>query len=1001
MKKAKWAIAALVAIALMPGAIWAQQRGSVTGAVVDQTTQRPIAGAQVVVNGTMLGTMTNQDGRYLLPNVPAGTHEVRVLFLGYATASKSVTVVADQPVTADFALSQAAIALDALVVTGTAGKQERRAQSAVVSTVNAAALAEKAPVTSVTDLMQGRNPGVSITQSSGTSGTAQRIRMRGQSSINLSNNPIVFIDGIRADTRSDMFASLGGQATSRLNDIRPEDIESIEIVKGPAAATLYGADASAGVVQIITKKGRIGGGFNQSVSMEYNAFDLNGYKPDANWAVCGATHVADPTYPACYGKAAGTILSDRPSDRYEVFRNGQMRSLNWSGVGGGENYGFRLSFGADQEDGVLPGNEYGRLSGATNFRFVPNPKLQFEAGVNLVRTRTSLPRNDNNIYGFLGGLMLGSPLTVGRAQDGWYAANRQVKALEALEYIDTSIRTIPRVSVNYQPTSWFTHRVTLGADMTRTEAHSFYPKNSEGWYSSALNVGNMDQNRRNRDDITVDYLGTITNSLTKDWSSTLSFGTQLNAVRSDLTYATGEGFITNANRSVSSAAVRTGGQTFTESRQIGFFGQWQPVFRDRVYLQFAGRFDRTSAFGTDAAWFFSPKIGASYVISDESFWQDNMPEWINTLRLRASWGTTGRSPSSGALTTFSASPYALTAGKVESGVVALNPGNAQLRPERGEEIEAGFDLGLFDQRLGLEVSYFNKVSKDLILAKPIPPSLGFTENPLVNLGKLVNRGFEVGLNANVVNRPNFGWDVRVGFNTLHNEVTDLGDIDPIGTYTRILPGYQVNSAFDYVTREVVTDPARAAQVCGGKAECVVVSDTTEWLGNYLPGFEGNFSTTLNIARNFQINALLGWQTDFVINNNTDDFRERTMGTGERWVNRADLSTDERLRRFGPFVKENGTVVADPKNVTTAYMEKGDFLRLREVSLTYTLPRHLARSFGASGASLTLAGRNLGLWTSYSGPDPEVLQNWESTTSRVDMLSMPQTRRWVARVNLNF
>jgi TonB-linked SusC/RagA family outer membrane protein len=1002
MKKAQWAIALLVAIGLMPAAAWAQERGAVTGVVTDQATQQPVRGAQVVINGTMLSTITNQQGRYLIPNVPVGTHEVRAVLLGYGATVQSVAVVASESAVLDFQLSQFAIELDALVVTGTAGLQQRRAQSATVATVNAAAVAEKAPVTTVTDLMQGRNPGVSITQASGTSGTAQRIRLRGQSSINLSNDPIVFIDGIRADTRSDMFAGLGGQATSRLNDIRPEDIESIEIIKGPAAATLYGADASAGVIQIITKKGRLGGGFSQTISMEYNSIDIAGYEPLANWAACDAAQVANAAVPACYGKPVGTILSDRPSDRHPgVFRTGQMRSLNWSGVGGGENYGFRLSLGADEEEGVFPSNEYGRISGAVNFRFVPNPKLQFETGLNMVRTRGALPRNDNNIYGFLGGIMLGSPVTVGTARDGWYGANRHVEALTALEYIDTSIRTIPRISVNYQPFDWFTHRVTLGADMTRTEAHSFYPKNDKGWYASALNVGDMDQNRRHRDDITFDYLGNITTELTQDWSSTLSFGTQVNAVRSDLTWAQGRVFITNANRSVSSAAERTGGQTFSESRQVGLFAQWQPVFRDRLFFQFAGRFDRTSAFGTEADWFFSPKVGASYVISDEGFWQNSMPEWFNTMRLRASWGATGRSPGSGALTTFTAAPYAITASRVELGVRALNPGNDQLRPERGEEIEAGFDLGLFDQRLGLEVTYFNKVSKDLILAMPIPPSLGFQADPLVNIGSIVNRGFEVGLNANVINRENLGWDVRLGFNTLHNEVTDMGVIDPIGTYTRILPGYQVNSAFDFRTREIVTDPTRAAAVCGGEAECVIVSDSTEWVGNYLPGFEGNLSTTLSFAKNFQINALLGWQSDFVINNNTDDFRERTFGTGERWVNRADLPTEERLLRYGPFVRENGQPIEDPKEVTTAYMEKGDFLRLREVSLTYTLPQHLARAIRASGASVTLAGRNLALWTDYSGTDPEVLQNFESTTTRVDFLSMPQTRRWVARVNLNF
>jgi TonB-linked SusC/RagA family outer membrane protein len=999
MKKPQWLVAVLLALALTPAGAMAQERGSVTGTVIDRVTQQPLSGVQVVVANTTLGTLTNQQGRFTIPNVPSGTHDVRASYVGYGVVSQTVTVGAGQQATANFSLNQTAIALDAVVVTGTAGRQEVRAQSAAVSKVNAAELTEKAPITTVTDLIQGRNPGVSVTQSSGTSGTAQRIRLRGQASYSLSSDPIVFIDGVRANTTSGMTSNIGGQVTSHLNDIRPEDIESIEIVKGPAAATLYGADASAGVIQIITKKGRAGGGFQQNLSLEYNSIDINGYTPEANYGVCTAALVANSAYPACYGKPAGTVISDRPSDRYPVFRTGEMRAINWSGTGGGENYGFRLSVGKDNEDGVFANNYYNRFSNALAFNFTPSEKVKFEAGWNMINTKTALPRNDNNIYGFLGGIMLGTPTTVGRAQDGWYAAYRQVNAIKAEEYEDNSLRMIPRVSVNYMPFSWFTNRLMVGADITRSETHDFYPKNDSSWYATVLNTGQMDYNARNRDDITAEYMGTITNDLTSNWSSTLSFGTQINARQSSLTYATGTGFITNANRSVNSAATRTGGQSYSESRQMGAFAQWQPVFKDRLYLQMAARLDRTSAFGTDAAWFLSPKVGASYVISEEPFFENTVPHWINLLRLRAAWGTTGKSPGSGALVTYSASPYAITSSNVQTGVIANNPGNSNLRPERGEEFEAGFDLGLFDQKVGLEVTFFDKVTKDLILTKPIAPSLGYSSNPLYNIGSLYNRGWEVAANANVFNTRNLGWDLRVGFNTLKNEVTDLGEIQPIGTYTRVLPGYQLNSVFDYLPRKYITDAAEAATKCKGAKECVIVSDTTEFLGHYMPGFEGNASTTISFLKHFQLNAMANWQTGFMIYNNTARFRDLSGVSSYRANHKDQLPAEERLKHFGPFITEDGRSIP-ATSVYIGNMEKGDYLRLREVSLTYSMPRSLARSFHANGASITLAGRNLGLWTKYSGADPEVLGD-ATETSRTDFLTMPQTRRWVARVNLNF
>jgi TonB-dependent starch-binding outer membrane protein SusC len=279
--------------------------------------------------------------------VPAGAREVRVQLIGYGTQTQAVTVAAGETAAVEIALAQTAVALDEVVVTGTAGRQERRAQAAVVATVPAATIVETSPISTVSDILQARTPGVSMIQMSGTSGTAQHIRIRGAASLTLSNEPLIFIDGVRMDSRIQETFWVGGQLSSRLNDIRPEDIESIEVVKGPAAATLYGADASAGVIQII--------------------------------------------------------------------------------------------------------------------RF----------------------------YGFLGGGMLGSPLTVGMPQDGWFAANRQVDALTNIDSNDGTLRTTPTLTVAYNPTNWFTNRLNVGADLSRTESRQFFPLNQLGWYATALNVGQM------------------------------------------------------------------------------------------------------------------------------------------------------------------------------------------------------------------------------------------------------------------------------------------------------------------------------------------------------------------------------------------------------------------------------------------------------------------------------------------------------------------------------
>ncbi|TVR63023.1 MAG: hypothetical protein EA422_10200, partial [Gemmatimonadales bacterium] len=470
---------ALLAFLVMPPAVAAQQTGTVEGTVTDARTGALVGSAQVSIVGTQRGTLAGSDGRYRIANVTAGEVQVRATFIGYRTQTQTVTLQAGQTVTVDFALEQSAVALDEILVTGTAGRQDRRAQSASISSIDASSLTETAPITSVANLLQGRTSGVSITSASGTSGASQRIRLRGSASIQLSNEPIVIIDGIRMDSRQNQLFGVGGQVASRLNDINPEDIESIEIVKGPAAATLYGADASAGVIQIRTKRGAAGQSFQQTVSYEFGLVDQN-WTPPANFGVC-TQGVINAGAALCEGQEVGSIISDNPIMREGVFRDGQAHSFSWSGRGGGENFGYFLSLNVDEEEGTLPNNEYNRYTGRMNFDFTPRDDLRLEASVGLGRTDNLMPINDNNIYGFIGGSMLGNPNTVGRTtQDGWFGGNRQTQAITSIENTNMVIRATPSLAVNFTPTGWFSNRLQVGVDMTRSEASSFFPKNDIG-----------------------------------------------------------------------------------------------------------------------------------------------------------------------------------------------------------------------------------------------------------------------------------------------------------------------------------------------------------------------------------------------------------------------------------------------------------------------------------------------------------------------------------------
>ena len=970
------------------------QLGTIAGTVTDAASGAPITDARVSIVDTRLQSITNARGAFRLTGVQPGTVPVEVRRIGYRTAVSSVTLGVGQEVTTDFQLTASVVMLEEVVVTSEVGEQQRRAQAATVSSLDVASLTQVAPITNVQDVLQSRLPGVSVTSASGTSGTSNQIRVRGASSISLNNEPLLVIDGVAVVTGGGSQFFTGGQTYERLNDLDPDDIESIQLVKGPAAATMYGANASTGVIQVKTKRGRPGASrFSQSVSFDYNSIDRN-FEPRTNYALCTAANVANTNNLLCSGQAVGTLVSDNPLLRENAFRTGRTVGVGWSARGGGANYGYYTSLNSEAEDGVLPNNGFDRKSGRVNFTWLPLLNLTLDAGVGITRSRTDLPDNDNNIFGWLGNSHLGLPSTRtvdGTGQNGWFGNQRDVAAMRLIENGRQTHRTTGTVTANWTPRPWFSNRITAGVDWVREEDRRFLPKNTRGSYN--VNVGSISEARRGIERYSLGYLGNVERNLSANVVSTLSFGFQLSETREEVVFATGEGLTVNSNNVVTGASLRSGGQTWELQRGIGFISQLQVALNNRLYGQFGMRFDNASSFGKESKWVALPKVGVSWVASEEPFWK---LAFLNTLRLRAAWGSTGRIPGAGAsLTTLAPSPF-LDGAIVSPGAVPQNPGNDSLRFERGVEFEAGFDLGLLNDRVGVELTYFNKVSKDLILARPLAPSLGFTQNPFVNIGSMVNRGLEIAVTALPVNNPTLSWDLRLGAGTLHNEVTDMGAIPAFGTLNRVEKGMQLGA---WVTNRILNiDDATGV---------VTVTEAREFFGNVLPTFEGNLSTTLTLFRNFRIYGLLDTKRGHLVRNFTDFFRETQLVRSDNRLDTLKLSRHERLRRYGnptpgqpAFVTPTG-VPKTVNDVQEAYIQDGDFVRFREFSLSYSLPFTVARAFRAQTASITLAGQNLALWTNYEGYDPEVVSNAGAAFNRDDFFTQPPVRRWIARVNLTF
>ena len=978
------------------------QTGTIAGKVTDAANQRPLGEVRVTVIGTALSTQTNTDGDYRLTNLRPGKVTIQVFRLGYRTGGDTVRIVAGQTATLNIRLAQSLVTLSELVITGTAGNQERKAQSAQVASISAPQLIRDAPVKTIGELLQSRAPSVAINSNSGVVGSAKTIRIRGASSVNLSNQPLLFVDGVRIN-EGHINGNVQGQAYDRMNDLNPDEIESIEVVKGPAAATLYGADASAGVIQIITKKGRPGANrFVQTVRLESGRSNQD-YDPPDNWGNCTAALVAPTSLnPLCRGKAVGTLVNDDPLLRNSVFRRGEDFTVGWSARGGGQNYGYVLSLGREGAKGTLPNSGQNRYNVRSNFNYVPDSRLTIDAGIGLVQNRTQLPNLDNSVSGWVAGGMLGSPLTrtdsPANSADGWFGFNRHYNALAAINNQLLTLRTTPTMTASFTQKPWFTHRITVGADIANDKQAEFYPRNDSAQYTPAnYNTGRKTQAARTAERYSLDYLGNIRRTYGGDkWEGNLSFGAQVISTRNSLTNSEGLGFVTNTNNSIRSAATTTGGSEYTEQKQIGYLSQLQVGYQNRLFVQAAVRVDKNSAFGTNADAFVLPKFGATWTLSEEPFYEP-FAKYVNTLRVRASWGTTGRSPAPGAaLTTLIAAPYNIT-GATVAGANPGNPGNADLKPERGTEFEAGFDASFWKERVNAELTYFDKKTTDLIIARPIAPSLGFNTNPLANIGEVINRGWELALNVTALQLDKFGWDWRGSLSTLHNELTDLGGVAPftIGSRTRAMKGQQLGV---YVTKRI--------QSINEATGVVTVSDTLEPAGNLYPTLEWSLSNSFTIMKDLRITALVDSKQDFTVDNLRDWYTETLLIHSRRRLDPNLLSKRERLRRYGnetpgkpSFVTVNG-LSATTSDVFEAYLQPGDFVRFRELSATYTIPKKFLNRVRVQNASVSFAMQNLALWTKYEGPDPEVIAQ-NGNFDRQDFFSLPAPKRGLVRLDFTF
>jgi TonB-dependent starch-binding outer membrane protein SusC len=982
-----------------PAALAAQGSGVVTGTVMDRDSRQPLPGAQVFFTPT-LGTVTNEAGQFRITSVPAGQQQLRVRRIGYTSGVQTVSVVPGGSVSADFVLSRSATQLEQVVVTAT-GEQSRLRESG--NTVARISLDSAVPLSAINNfasLIQGRAAGVTIAQSGGTTGSGARVRIRGANSVSLSNEPLLVIDGVRVNSSPQSLANnigVGGQTPSRLNDLNPNDIESIDILKGPAAAGLYGTAAANGVIQVTTKRGRAGKPVWSAYTEQGSLRDVANYP--ANFGTY--TNPSDPTSRNSFcwlaDRAAGTctvvdsnIVSFNPLEdpRTTPFRTGLRQRYGVNVAGGGDIARYYLAGDLTRENGIYVTNDLAQRNLRANVDATLASKLNASASIGYLSTAGQLPQNDNNNLGMVSNGLLGQARIVDRVGDtrqGYLTAAR-----DSLNFLRTNQgveRFTSGLTLNYTPLSWLNVIGVGGYDVLNRNDNVVLPANRIN------NNANNRQGSRTRDQTqvfsyTANLSGIAKFQFTPSLLSTTTVGGQF--LRENTAQVTAFGAILlpgseSLNGTTSRFAV---GETNADNRTIGLLAQEQLAFRDRIYLTAAVRGDRNSAFGTNFGVIYQPSASLSYVVSDENFFP-KVPG-LTQLRLRTSYGQSSLRPGTlDAIQYFTAVGLAQVGGEA-GGFTLTNLGNPNLKPERITEWEGGFDLGLFDGRTNLELTYFKKKSRDALISVNLPASTGVGNTVFQNLGAVSNRGLEALLNTTIVDRENFKFDATVNFAALNNNLDDASGQPPIifglgGNTQQHREGYPLGG---YWQRPVTFADANNDGIIG--YDEYTVGDTSVFIGNPLPKQTYSFNPSITLFKNYRINALFDRQASFYQYNGTADFH---CGQGKC----------PELYLPGSSLADQARALADINQATVyGYIQRGDFTRFRELSLTATLPQRLVRNVrGVNGASLTLSGRNLKLWTKYDGFDPEVNFTGQANFTQADFLSQPPVRYFMARLDLSF
>ena len=1017
---------------LICGSAFAQNKTiQIKGNVSDKEGE-PIIGATIGVEGTSNGTVSDLDGNFHLMAAPNSI--LKISFVGYKT--EEVKVIAGKDI--KVVLTEDSQLLDDIVVVGY-GVQKKSDLTSSISTIKADDLSATS-ITSLDQGLQGRAAGVVVLNTSGQPGGSTSIRIRGTSSINGNNEPLYVIDGIPviSDAGSLSTGTLKNPSLNPLTNINPSDIESIEILKDASATSIYGARGANGVVLVTTKQGK-GGKPKISVGARYTLQQVSKQMDMLNAVQLAelANEAADNDGVERKAIYAGlnNLAKVNTDWQDEIFRTAPMQNYDVSISGGGEKNTYFVSGNLLMQDGIIIGSDFGKGSFRFNLNQEINKWLKMGVSANLSYSRSNGVVT-NSEGGFASSVtswaLEMNPALPVRDENGKYiyennTANPNVgnpvqDALEAKNR-NTTFRTLANAFLEWTPIKDFVLKTSIGVDYFVIKDQAFASGDikraeSNNGYAS---IGNRDGYNWVWEN-TVNYnktFGKHTVGALAGMTAQAFVSEYSNVATADFK----DGFL--GFNSIQSGSLRQAATSgITEWQMLSYLARINYNYDSRYLLTLTGRVDGSSKFGKGNKYGFFPSVSGAWRISEEAFLRDNPT--ISNLKIRASYGVVGNegiAPYSSQGLMYNAEAY-FGNSEIVTGLAPYTLSNRDLKWETTSQLDLGFDFGLFNNRLTLSADVYLKRTKDLLLNMPISYHTGY-DYAMKNVGSLENKGVEATLSA-VPFAGKFKWnmDLTLGFNK--NEVTDLAgtqenlsgeSIMGITYWTKITKGKAIGTIYGYKTDGIVQLDEDISKIpfFAGKTlyhgdrkyvnkngDNVINEEDLYELGNANPDYTFGFNNTFtydfkdksSLALTVYLQGAVGNE---IVNFNKfalesfNGYKNNSVAALERWT--PDNPTNKYPRAT---MKSAGNVLSDH------YVEDGSYLRVKDITLSYTFSKNVTKRFFCDGLTLYAGVKNIHTFTKYSGYDPEVSRFANNNLSMgADYGSYPMSKSYEFGIKLNF